>query len=113
MNGVDGTAVRTIYQPRIAGSRTPDEMRRIISLMLGELNASHMGISAPASGPQTTLGRLAIDFDAAEYETNGRLRVSAVVALGPAALAAIKPGDYVLQVDGRDVRPHVNLDALL
>ena len=114
MNGVDWNAVRTIYEPRIAGSRTPDEMRRIISLMLGELNASHMGISAPASGPQTTLGRLAVDFDRAEYETNGRLRVSAVVALGPAALAAIKPGDYVLQVDGRDVgRQHINLDALL
>ena len=118
MNGVDWNAVRTTYEPRIAGSRTPDEMRRIISLMLGELNASHMGISAPAAGPQTSLGRLAIDFDAAEYETNGRLRVSAVVALGPAALAAIKPGDYLLQVDGRDAgRPargaSSNLDALL
>jgi len=118
MNGVDWNAVRTTYEPRIAGSRTPDEMRRIISLMLGELNASHMGISAPASGPQTTLGRLAVDFDAAEYDTNGRLRVSAVVALGPAALAAIKPGDYLLQVDGRDAGRPVrgassNLDALL
>jgi tricorn protease len=113
MNGVDWNAVRTTYEPRVAGSRTPDEMRRIISLMLGELNASHMGISAPASGPQTTLGRLALDFDRAEYETNGRLRVSSVVALGPAALAAIKPGDYVLQVDGRDLRQHLNLDALL
>ena len=126
MNGVEWNAVRTAYEPRIAGSRTPDEMRRIISLMLGELNASHMGISAPASGPQTTLGRLAIDFDAAEYDASGRLRVAAVVALGPAALAAIKPGDYLLQVDGHDVGhrvsaaaatggvpQHVNLDALL
>jgi C-terminal processing protease CtpA/Prc len=85
-----------------------------------------MGISAPASGPQTTLGRLAVDFDRAEYETNGRLRVSAVVTLGPAAVAAITPGDYLLRVDGRDVgrpfsgaapaggvTPRINLDALL
>ena len=100
MNGVDWNAARATYQPRIAGSRTPDEMRRIISLMLGELNASHMGIAAPAQGPQTTLGRLAIDFDRAEYETSGRLRVAGVVALGPAALGAIKPGDYLLQVNG-------------
>ena len=118
MNGVDWSAVRTAYQPRIAGSRTPDEMRRIISLMLGELNASHMGISAPAQPSQTTLGRLAVDFDRAEYEANGRLRITRVVPLGPAALASLKPGDYILQVEGSDVgRPFRgavrNLDELL
>jgi tricorn protease len=111
MNGVDWSAARATYQPRIAGSRTPDEMRRIISLMLGELNASHMGISAPAQGPQTTLGRLAVDFDRAEYEASGRLRVSAVVALGPAALGAIKPGDYLLRVDGRNAGREAGSDV--
>ena len=118
MNGVDWSAVRAAYQPHIAGSRTPDEMRRIISLMLGELNASHMGISAPAQPSQTTLGRLAVDFDRAEYEANGRLRITRVVPLGPAALASLKPGDYILQVEGSDVgRPFRgavrNLDELL
>ena len=103
MNGVDWNAVRAAYQPRIAGSRTPDEMRRLISMMLGELNASHMGISAPAQPSQTTLGRLAVDFDRVEFETSGRLRVAGVVPLGPAALAALKPGDYILQVEGADV----------
>ena len=56
MNGVDWNAVRTTYEPRVAGARTPDEMRRIISLMLGELNASHMGISAPAQGTSEHAG---------------------------------------------------------
>jgi tricorn protease len=121
MNGVDWSAVRAAYQPRIAGSRTPDEMRRIILLMLGELNASHMGISAPAQPSQTSLGRLLVDFDRAEYEANGRLRVSRVITLGPAALAAIKPGDDILAVEGRTVsrdtaqpsRALPNLDELL
>ncbi len=113
MNGVDWNAVKTTYEPRIAGARTPDEMRRIISLMLGELNASHMGISAPAQGPQTTVGRLAADFDRAEYDANGRLRVASVVALGPAVVGGLKAGDYVLQVDGQPVGAHANLDALL
>jgi len=103
MNGVDWNAVRATYQPRVAGARTPDEMRRIISIMLGELNASHMGISAPAQAAQTTLGRLAADFDPAEYEKTGRLRVAGVIPLGPSALAGLKAGDYVLQVEGRDV----------
>ena len=88
-------------------------MRRVISLMLGELNASHMGISGPPQPAQTTLGRLAIDFDRAEYESAGRLKVSNVVPLGAAALGGIKAGDYLLQVDGRELGAHVNLDEQL
>jgi len=113
MNGVDWNAVRAAYEPRIKGARTPDEMRRIISLMLGELNASHMGISAPPGETQTATGRLVIDVDRAEYESAGRLRITNVVPLGPAALAGIKPGEYLVRVDGHAIGPRVNLDALL
>jgi Tol biopolymer transport system component/C-terminal processing protease CtpA/Prc len=113
MNGVDWKAVRATYEPRVAGARTPDEMRRVISLMLGELNASHMGISAPPQGNPNTVGRLAADFDAAEYATAGRLKVASVVALGPAVLAGLKAGDYITQVDGHAVGAHDNLDAIL
>jgi Tol biopolymer transport system component len=113
MNGVDWNAVATTYEPRVAGSRTPDEMRRVLSLMLGELNASHMGISAPASATETTTGRLVADFDGTEYESAGRLRVASVVPLGPAALAGIKPGEYLVRVNGQTIGPRVNLDALL
>ena len=113
MNGVDWNAVRTVYEPRVAGTRTPDEMRRVISLMLGELNASHMGISAPPQGTQTTLGRLVVDFDRVEYEQNRRLRVSDVLPLGPAAVAGLKAGDHILQVEGKSTAPPVNVDQLL
>jgi tricorn protease len=109
MNGVDWNAVRTTYEPRVAGAKTPDEMRRIVSLMLGELNASHMGITGPPGGGPT-LGRLAVDFDAREYDTSGRLRVSGVVPLGPAALAGLKAGDVITAVDGQVPR---NIDELL
>jgi C-terminal processing protease CtpA/Prc len=105
--------VRAIYEPRVAGSRTPDEMRRVMSIMLGELNASHMGISAAPQATQTTLGRLAVDFDRAEYENSGRLRTTAIVPLGPAALAGIRPGEYLTRVDGRPVGARVNVDELL
>ena len=113
MNGVDWNAVRTSYEPRVAGARTPDEMRRIISLMLGELNASHMGIAAPAGAAQTTTGRLVADFDRAEYESAGRLQFTNVVPLGPAALAGIKAGDYLVRIEGQAVGPHISIDALL
>ena len=125
-NGVDWAAARDTFVPFIAGARTPDEMRRIASLMIGELNASHLGISAPPAGAGAAggVGHLGIDFDRAEYEAAGRLRVTGIVSLGPAALApaaaaeaaaprALQRGDYLLAVDGEAVGTGVNLDALL
>jgi len=113
MNGVDWAAIRAQYEPRAAGARTRDEVRRVISLMIGELNASHMGIAGPPALQQTSTGRLVADFDSAEYTKSGRLRVADAVPLGPAALAGIAPGDYVLSVDGRTLDAHTNLDELL
>jgi tricorn protease len=57
-HGVDWNGVRTQYAPRIAGAQTPDEMRRLLNLMVGELNASHLGVSAGrGGGPGAVAGR--------------------------------------------------------
>ena len=114
-NGVDWNAVRTAYRPHAAGAATPDELRRVISLMVGELNASHLGISAPPAGGATAAtGRIGIGLDRAEFERNGRLRVASLVPLGPsAATGAIKPGDYLLAVDGVPLTGRSNLDERL
>jgi len=113
LNGVDWQAVRAEYAPHIAGARTPDEMRRLLSLMVGELNASHSGVSAPATSNQPSTGKLGLRFDRAEYEGSGRLRVSEVIPLGPAALAGVKPGEYLLAIDGTQIDGRVNIDELL
>jgi tricorn protease len=111
-NGVDWDAVRVKYEPRVAAAATPDEVRRLISLMLGELNGSHLGISASHSSDP--VGRLGLDFDRAEYEASGHLRISAVLPQGPAALAGgIAPGNYLTQINGQAITPHTNIDALL
>jgi Tol biopolymer transport system component/C-terminal processing protease CtpA/Prc len=116
-NGVDWKAMRERFAPHVEGARTPDELRRVLSLMLGELNASHMGISAPVAGgdgpPRGTVGKLGLRFDAAEYEKTGKLRIAEVLPLGPAAIAGIKPGDDLVAIDGAETAPHVNLDQLL
>jgi C-terminal processing protease CtpA/Prc len=102
-------------EPFIAGARTSDEMRRITTLMIGELNASHLGMNPPPAGPAgAAVGHLGLDFDRQEYEGAGHLKVTGVVALGPAALSgSIQTGDYLTAVDGSAVGAHVNLDALL
>jgi tricorn protease len=114
-HGVDWSAMQTRYARYADAARTPDELRRIISLMLGELNASHLGIAAPgpSGGPDVT-GRLGVRFDRHEYETNGRLRISEVVPLGPVDLLQdVKPGWYLLAIDGTTLTRNTNVDELL
>jgi tricorn protease len=113
-NGVNWDGVRNEYAPLAAGARTSDELRRIISLMLGELNASHSGIGAPQSSAQPPVtGRLGLRFDREQYETKGALKITQVIPLTPAALVNIKPGDYLIAVDGAKIGAHTNLDEML
>jgi Tol biopolymer transport system component/C-terminal processing protease CtpA/Prc len=113
-HGVDWQATHDRYAPQAAGARTPDELRRVLSLMVGELDASHSGVNAPPGTFTPSTGRLGLRWDPAEYERSGRLRVAEVVPLGPAAVAGgIAPGDYLLAVEGTPVGPHTNVDELL
>jgi len=112
-HGVDWQAVKNRYEPLAAGAQTPDELRRILNLMVGELNASHSGVSASGASVVNT-GRLGLRFDRTTYERNGTLRINEVVALSPAALAGgIREGDYLLAVDGVTINGSTNLDQLL
>ena len=53
-------------------------MRRMLNLMVGELNASHSGVGGPRGGAGPITGRIGLRFDRAEYEANGRLKVASV-----------------------------------
>jgi len=113
-NGVDWDASRQRFAPYIAGARTADELRRVIAQMIGELNASHLGIGPPPGQTTPSTGRLGLRFDAREYEQSGRLKISEVLPLGPAALSrAIEPGHFLLAVDGTPLDGRTNLDQLL
>jgi Tol biopolymer transport system component/C-terminal processing protease CtpA/Prc len=111
-HGADWEAVRTRVAPAVAASRTPDELRRVLNLMVGELNASHLGVNGPGGGAPTT-GRLGVRFDRAAHERDGTLRVSEVLPLGPAALAGVRVGDAVVAVGESPVTRATNLDSLL
>lgn len=113
-NGVDWPAARVSYGARVERTRTPDEMRRVTQLMIGELNASHLGFSAPpgqAAPPFT--GRLGVRFDPAEHATSGRLRIAEIVPLSPAAVSGLRLGDVITSVDGQRLTTATNIDELL
>ena len=113
-HGADWNAVRVQYEPLAAGARTPDELRRLLNLMVGELNASHSGVAAPAGTADITTGRLGLRFDRITYESTGKLLITEVVDLGPVSLVGtVKPGDYLLGVDGTTIDATTNLEQLL
>ena len=115
-NGADWNAVHRTYEPLIAAARTGDEVRRLMSLMVGELNASHLGVNSPPN-PATQavpIGKLGLRFDRAEYEANGRLKITEIIDLSPSAVSQnIKIGDYLMSVDGEKIDRAANLDELL
>ena len=112
-NGVNWDASRERYGQRAAGASNPDDLRRIVSLMIGDLNASHLGINAPAAGGPS-IGRLGVRLDRREYEATGRLRLADLVPLGPAAVTgALAVGDIITAIDGRTLDAATNLDDVL
>jgi len=113
MNGVDWKAVEARYEPYAAGAQSTEELRRIMRFMVGELNASHSGVNGLTFSPQSNVGRLGLRFDRATYERDGKLRVTEVISLSPAALAGVTAGDYLLAVNGAAIDARTNLDSLL
>jgi len=115
-HGADWSAVLRTYEPHVLGARTPAEFRRVMSLMIGELDSSHSGIYAPAAPgvPRYAIGRLGVQWDPAEYERTGRLRIAEIVPLGPLALAGhVETGDELLAVNGTPVERGRDVDGLL
>lgn len=111
MHGADWNAVGARVRPHVEGAQTPDEMRRILALMVGELNASHLGVGGP-NPSQPHVGKLGVRFSRAEYERSGRFRIEEIIADGPLARDA-KVGEYLLAVDTATLSAATNLDALL
>src|SRR5581483_7771945 len=104
MHGVDWKALHAKYEPLLQGVGTPEEFANLLSQMVGEVNSSHSEINAASKpgGPQTaTLG---IFYDD-RYAGPG-LKVSGILPKGPADKPStrVSPGDYILSVDGTDVK---------
>lgn len=117
-HGADWQAVRARFRPQIEGARTRAEFSRLMNLMLGELNGSHLGHSGrtgpPQGGDGASTGKLGLRFDRLAYENDGRFLVTEVLELGPAHVAGeIAAGDEIVAVDGTPLDAGTDLHLLL
>lgn len=116
LHGVDWSAARARFAPHIEGARTSTEFNRLMNLMIGELNGSHLGHSGGTGGPGPAVqtGRLGLAFDPVAYEDDGLFRITEVLSLGPAGISGeVSVGDLLLAVNGTTLDGTSDLDLLL
>lgn len=113
----DWDAVRAKYRQMAAEAPDMKGAAECVWLMLGELNASHLGFTlsaaaAPAGWREET-AHLGLRFDPAHPGPGWKVRD--VVPKSPASRkeSRIPPGEVVLKVDGRDVDPAMDASSVL
>jgi tricorn protease len=112
-HGADWTAVRAKYAPLVPHCATREDLYALVSLMLGELNASHLGISGRLAVPDEQTADLGLIFD--DKYTGPGLKVAEVLKRGPADKRGlnIQAGDVITHIDRVELTPAVNLSRLL
>lgn len=118
-HGADWPAMREKYRPLLAHVPTRADLNRVIQWMCSELAVGHHRISNPGDLPEPSPsvpgGLLGADYEVAD----GRYRFARIYGglnwtpdlRAPLTEPGIdvRPGDYLIAVNGRDVRATANL----
>jgi tricorn protease len=112
-HGANWQAVRAKYHPVVAHVAKKEDLYALISLMLGELNASHLGVGGKLPTPDENTADLGLVYDNT-YRGPG-LKVAEVLRRGPADRRGvnIKAGDVILAIDRVELTDKVNVPQLL
>ncbi len=112
-HGANWKDVRAKYAPMVSHCACREDIYALIHLMLGELNASHLGISGKLPTPDEPTADLGLLFDEA-YAGPG-LKVAEVLKRGPADKRGLnlKAGDVITHMDRVELTPQVNVSKLL
>jgi Tol biopolymer transport system component/C-terminal processing protease CtpA/Prc len=103
-HGRNWGALRARYQPMLEGVGHRREFAELLNRMVGELESSHSEVGAApggASGPSSTLPGFTFDYS---HKGPG-IKVKDLYERAPGRYqkTRISPGEYVLQINGKDV----------
>ncbi len=112
-HGANWYGVREKYRPLVKHIATKEDLYALISLMLGELNASHLGISGFAQMPDELTADLGLIFD--ESFRGPGLKIAEILKRGPADKRGLnlKAGEVIVAIDGTELTEQTNLSKLL
>jgi len=105
MHGADWDKVKATYEPLLEHIADREEMHDLVSRMLGELNASHTGISGTTGDPRTQAQTRYPGFDL-EPDASGLYKVASIYKDGPADKDFVKiaVGNFILAVKDRELK---------
>ena len=112
-HGCDWEQVHQTFRPMVKGVQTQAAFRELLNLMVGELNASHLGAGGLTdNAPDSFLGA---DFDRETLERDGHFKISEIVPESPLTLPTepAQVGEYLVAVDGVPLNRRVNLPEQL
>ncbi|MGH7552090.1 MAG: S41 family peptidase, partial [Longimicrobiales bacterium] len=114
MHGKDWNAIRSVYEPLLRHVGTYEDVYDLANQMIGELNASHVGVSGPPSRQIPSEYRtryLGFEIEPAD----GRYRISHIYRDGSAdkEWLGLTVGDYVLDIDNQELKAGDNYWKLL
>ncbi len=112
-HGRDWEALRAHYRPLALAASTSQDFRDIFNEMLGQLNASHMGMygSDPEETQEDRTGQLGTEGTMVD----AGFRIDRIVPESPADRKASKlnVGEIITAVNGQEVDPNLNFYRLL
>ena len=119
-HGLDLKATESRYLPYLEAAGSRSDLTYLFGEMLGELTVSHLYVGAPSQPPsRVRAGLLGADYTI----ENGRYRFARVLngeSWNPQLRApltqpggVVKSGEYLLAIDGVDIRPPQDIDARL
>lgn len=112
MHGVDWNAMRTMYEPLLDNVADSDELHNIVMQMIGQLNASHTGITGGYTPGEASAERIQTLFPGFDLEpdASGRYKVSSILRKGPAdpEWVKLRGGDFILAINGVELKTPEN-----
>ncbi len=103
-HGRDWAAIRDRYEPLLDATETNDEFASLLHMMIGELEASHSEITPATGGPTSPVTpHLGFTLDYSYAGPGLRVRTVPAGAPGSYKKTEIRPGDYILAINGKDV----------
>jgi tricorn protease len=114
MHGVNWAAAKDKYESLLPHVADTEELHNVVMEMIGELDASHTGISGGGRlpGEPPPAERIQTRYPGFELQpdSSGYYKISSITRKGPADREYVKlsPGNFVLAVNGKDLKTSDN-----
>jgi tricorn protease len=105
MHGADWNVARTNYESLLDYLVDREELQTLMMMMIGELNASHTGVSGGGDEERSAAQTRYPGFDLVA-DSSGYYRVGHIYKTGPVDKDYLKihAGDYIISIDDRELK---------